>query len=1157
MKRIIGILAIVALAGLWAEAASAQYYSDYVDIGTPASEGEPMGVAPHNMVGWGPIEPDTHTGNYGGIASEDPPGSCRPIWSPTEYDALDGIENWADLDLDFGLPGGTKTLKIRHLDGGSNDGHTLHIDGVLITTFSPLGASGENWYWMELDVSAYSGVHTLRWTATAPAGTYFDPYGQVCIDKVYVEIDSETYIAPTVADADPINCSGAKPVDFRFTNVGTQAIRGYSVRVQCSPELSFTESDVSFNVVPAGASESHFVTENVAGSDYTIDYSVLGATAGIPSDVDLFTIDFHGEADGVGVVSIVEGTLGTVDGPLVGVDVLGTANVNVDCTASDVPTLDAEPEFTAGAANTVSWSDESLSGAAQYNAQCSLDDFATFVESGWDDVLSHEFDGLIDGQLYKYRVQSRDILENASGWSATEQSTQDATAPATLLNDLPLHVDSFFDITYEIELPAEVSGVASVQLFYKKDGDIDYTAGDFFPLPPAAQTLTFDASALDEGLYTFYTIAIDAVGNAELPPGGGFDTSTTLDKTAPATRVSDLDPVYIESFFDVYYELEIPEVSGVASVDLYYKKEGGTYALYGTFADDVTPLSFDTGAGGTGTGDGTYYFYAIGTDAVGNIEEAPTGPDYDATTLVDTAGPQVASFLIDDGAEYVNGLAVNLDSDVADVAEMRFRDQGGTWIEWEGYAADRAWTLPAGDGTKTVEAEFKDSSGNVTSVSDAIILDTTAPAPVADIDAGRGNLKINLGWANPDDGETEIEVWRGAWVGFYPTIEDTVLVYPEFDDWDNDVIPARPASRDAAAADPFWKRVATLSAPDAAYIDDDGGATLARNVYYYEIFVRDAAGNWSDPAAENDAATSYLLGDFAGDDGVIELATDIQTFALTYGLDDGESLYNNECDIGPTDDYSGDGIPTTDDTVGFEDLMIVALNYDTELAKSQPVEGGLIASLGWERVSENSWSLMLLEPCRDLKGLRLTADVAAGAVRSFAAGKLVGGQDGPFFAQNIASRGLDAGLALLGRDVRIIGQGELLRLDLGGDLDIADIVVEARNSANEMVEIMFAEATESQPLPTAYALAENYPNPFNPATTIDFALPEPQRVRLAVYAVDGRLIATLKDESMTAGRHSVVWNGRNDGGDPVASGIYFYRIEAGPFSRTCKMTLLK
>ncbi|MFO7609473.1 MAG: S8 family serine peptidase [Candidatus Krumholzibacteriia bacterium] len=100
-------------------------------------------------------------------------------------------------------------------------------------------------------------------------------------------------------------------------------------------------------------------------------------------------------------------------------------------------------------------------------------------------------------------------------------------------------------------------------------------------------------------------------------------------------------------------------------------------------------------------------------------------------------------------------------------------------------------------------------------------------------------------------------------------------------------------------------------------------------------------------------------------------------------------------------------------------------------------------------------------------------------------------------------------------------------------------------------------APEKGDLPVAFALDQNAPNPFNPSTTIAFALPQAGRVQLRIYDQRGRLVRTLVDEAMTAGARSVVWNGLDDGGRQAHSGVYLYVIEAGDFRATRKMTLLK
>ena len=94
-------------------------------------------------------------------------------------------------------------------------------------------------------------------------------------------------------------------------------------------------------------------------------------------------------------------------------------------------------------------------------------------------------------------------------------------------------------------------------------------------------------------------------------------------------------------------------------------------------------------------------------------------------------------------------------------------------------------------------------------------------------------------------------------------------------------------------------------------------------------------------------------------------------------------------------------------------------------------------------------------------------------------------------------------------------------------------------------------------VPTEFKLGSNYPNPFNPTTMITYHLPEAAHVSLAVYNVAGQRVAQLVSTEQGAGVHQAVWDGRDASGAPVASGLYLYRIEAGSFSQTQKMTLLK
>jgi hypothetical protein len=92
--------------------------------------------------------------------------------------------------------------------------------------------------------------------------------------------------------------------------------------------------------------------------------------------------------------------------------------------------------------------------------------------------------------------------------------------------------------------------------------------------------------------------------------------------------------------------------------------------------------------------------------------------------------------------------------------------------------------------------------------------------------------------------------------------------------------------------------------------------------------------------------------------------------------------------------------------------------------------------------------------------------------------------------------------------------------------------------------------------PSDFALA-NYPNPFNAGTSIRYSLTEGGHARLAVYNVLGQAVRTLVDQYQESGVFTVIWDGRDDTGQPVASGLYLSRLEVGSAVVTCKMSLLK
>ena len=133
------------------------------------------------------------------------------------------------------------------------------------------------------------------------------------------------------------------------------------------------------------------------------------------------------------------------------------------------------------------------------------------------------------------------------------------------------------------------------------------------------------------------------------------------------------------------------------------------------------------------------------------------------------------------------------------------------------------------------------------------------------------------------------------------------------------------------------------------------------------------------------------------------------------------------------------------------------------------------------------------------------------------------------------------------------GTEEILSLVGADDVRIAR--VELGSADGRMIQVNLAAAGPD--VPTSYELMPNYPNPFNPETSIGFALPTTGQVELTIYNTLGQRVATLVSGEFPAGLHQVVWDGRDGDGRTVASGVYLYRLAAAGNIMTRKMMLLK
>jgi hypothetical protein len=123
---------------------------------------------------------------------------------------------------------------------------------------------------------------------------------------------------------------------------------------------------------------------------------------------------------------------------------------------------------------------------------------------------------------------------------------------------------------------------------------------------------------------------------------------------------------------------------------------------------------------------------------------------------------------------------------------------------------------------------------------------------------------------------------------------------------------------------------------------------------------------------------------------------------------------------------------------------------------------------------------------------------------------------------------------------------------LSNDLENDTLEVYVKGFAQQTVGI-----TDQVSLPRRFAVRQNYPNPFNPTTTIFYELPKTSDVKLVIYNLLGQRVRTLLNDRLEAGRHEIIWDAMNDQGYSVSSGVYIYRFEAGDYTRTLKMILMR
>jgi len=165
-------------------------------------------------------------------------------------------------------------------------------------------------------------------------------------------------------------------------------------------------------------------------------------------------------------------------------------------------------------------------------------------------------------------------------------------------------------------------------------------------------------------------------------------------------------------------------------------------------------------------------------------------------------------------------------------------------------------------------------------------------------------------------------------------------------------------------------------------------------------------------------------------------------------------------------------------------------------------------------------------------------------------------------------------IAAENNDIDSLTQGDMLFMVTSGPYDLIAgdsteiaFAVVAGNSLDELYssavvakqkfDIITAVEIEESNRPTSFVLHQNFPNPFNPTTTINFSLPNADDIDLEIFNMLGQKVTTLESGRLPAGEHTFDWNATDDSGQNVATGVYFYRLKTSSFTQTKKMVLLK
>ena len=886
--------------------------------------------------------------------------------------------------------------------------------------------------------------------------------------------------------------------------------------------LAFTEDVSGISHYEIGVDEGDVLPDYIAwtsiGDTTTHTFTELNLTNGTLYNVKVRATDVAGNLSDV--VSG-DGVIVDIEGPLTG-------------TVFDGP--DADMDWTNSSTTLIAtWSDfsDTLSGIEKYEYAVGTviggTDVVDWTDNAIDTTVTRTDLTLANSTAYYVSVRSTDNVGNVSDVVTTDGITVDTDAP--VISEVIEGGTDGVDIDYQSSattLAISWSGSDLVSGISKYEYALGTTSGgtEVKTWISATTDTSVSLSGLSLSNATKYFTSVKATDKAGNVSAVITGDGITIDLTAPSGTIAndgtgdDITYTSSDSTLSANWPGFTEDVSGIEKYEYAIgSTSGGTDIV--SWTDNSTNTSV-TKTGLSLTSETTYYVSVRATDGASNVSSVITTNGVTA----DLVGPTIGT-ITDGSGEDIEWANVNTSAstnwsgfeDVNGIAKYEValgsEAKGSDVVEWTdiGTATSHTFSdLNLADNTQYFfSVRATDGLGNLSEVaaSNGFMVDITAPAissvsvPTTNTLSIFDNVSIEMTLSEPVlAGNVSFSSAQGDNVGFTQNIEEQTNI------------------------------IITLAAPFT------GGDEFTLTVNG----LRDRANNVTDNLEY--IYNVALLADYDVD-GSIGI-TDLNTFVSGWEGKD------TQFEIGPVTGTAPNFKPALDGIYNARDGMafVRMWHWDNDqagklMAKANPQVG---VPLNYHYDNE----LLTFLPPLGTVAAELFFDYSPIEIGvSVKENKLIQKR-----AMSLSKQDTVTGKMLIHQT---LNKGDQIKVNLQHyqkrDVTI-DLSYTYINSDNDVISSGNFEVVLI-PLPKEFALHQNYPNPFNPVTTIQYDLPKAAHVRLIIYDIMGREVATILNAEMNAGYQSIIWNTRNNFGKPVSAGIYFYHLQTKDFVKTRKMVLLK